>query len=253
MASIKIKFIGHASFMFETDEGQTIYIDPWLNDNPASDLKVVDVTEADVVCVTHGHVDHLGDSIQVVKQTGAVLIGSPEIGSYAAQQGITYDGAPEENELYSCPLNTGGSCTIGPTTFTMVQALHSTALHTAEWFDSMKYEPDGSVAGYVIRTDSGISLYDTADTGLFGDMALISQMYSPQIAILPVGGKYTMGVREAARAASLIRPEIVIPCHYDTFPNQRADIDQLREEVQFLSPGTQVIKLKPGESYEYSR
>ena len=99
--------------------------------------------------------------------------------------------------------------------------------------------------------DDGPVIYDTADTGVFGDMALISQLYAPDLVIMPAGGKYTMGVKEAAMAAALTRPRAVIPCHYDTFPNQAADINDLRRRIADLTPRTTVIELKPGDSVSY--
>ena len=103
----------------------------------------------------------------------------------------------------------------------------------------------------VMAFDNGITVYDTADTTVFSDMQLIGQMHGPQVAVLPVGGKYTMGIREAARAASFIRPDIVIPCHYGETLGQPADIDALTEAVAFLSPNTKVVALEPGGSVTY--
>ena len=114
------------------------------------------------------------------------------------------------------------------------------------------FHPDSAVNGFVVAYNNGISIYDTADTCLFSDMQLIGQMYGPQIAIMPVGGQYTMGIREAARAASLIRPDIVIPCHYGPIMNQPADIGALSEAVKFLSPNTQVVEMQPGQTLTYT-
>ena len=243
--SVEIEFLGHASFRFVAPGGDVIHFDPWLDDNPACSTKLAGVTEADVVCVSHGHVDHLGDAIEIVKQTGATLIGSPEISAYADSLGIGYD-------TDSCPLNIGGSAHLGSVRYTMVRADHSTAMHGVAYREGTAYaEPDGSVCGFVLTFDDGPIIYDTADTGVFGDMALISQLYAPDLVIMPVGGKYTMGVKEAAVAAKLIRPKAVIPCHYDTFPNQAADIDELRRRIADLTPRTEVLEMRPGESIRF--
>ncbi len=245
MNSVEIHFLGHASFRFTVPDGQVIYFDPWLDDNPVCAVSLGDISEADVVCVTHGHVDHLGDAIELVKKTGATLIGSPEVAGYADTHGIGFD-------TDSCPLNIGGSATLSGVTYTMVRADHSTAMHGVAYKQGTAYaEPDGSVCGYVMTFDGGPVIYDTADTGVFGDMALISQLYAPDLVIMPVGGKYTMGVKEAAMAAALTRPRAVIPCHYDTFPNQAADIDDLRHRIADLTPRTTVIELKPGDTISY--
>ena len=175
----------------------------------------------------------------------ATLIGSPEIAGYADTYGIGFD-------TDSVPLNIGGTVKLGTVTYTMVRADHSTGLHGQAYKDGTVYaEPDGSVCGFVMSFDGGPVMYDTADTGVFGDMALISQLYAPDLVIMPVGGKYTMGVKEAAMAAALMRPRAIIPCHYDTFPNQAADIDDFRRRVADLTPRTAIIAPKPGETVTY--
>jgi len=130
--------------------------------------------------------------------------------------------------------------------------VHTTSIAGTEWRVDKTAEPDGGAVGYVLNFDSGIVIYAAGDTGIFGDMALIGQLYRPQIAILPVGGKFTMGVREAAWAASLIRSDIVIPCHYNTFPNQVANIGELKRQIEILAPPTRVVELKPGGKFEYT-
>ncbi len=245
MNSVEIHFLGHASFRFTAPDGQVIYFDPWLDDNPACSVAVGDIPGADIVCVTHGHVDHLGDAVDLVKNTGATLIASPEVAGYAETHGIGFD-------TDSVPLNIGGSATLGSVTYTMVRADHSTGLHGVAYKGGTAYaEPDGSVCGFVMTFDDGPVIYNTADTGVFGDMTLISQLYAPDLVIMPVGGKYTMGVKEAAMAAALTRPRAVIPCHYGTYPNQAADIDDLADRIRRLTPRTNVIRIDPGETVSY--
>ena len=118
--------------------------------------------------------------------------------------------------------------------------------------EGVLYHTGGATAGFVMAYASGVTVYDAGDTCLFSDMQLISQMYGPQVAILPVGGKYTMEVREGARAASLVRADIVIPCHYGETLGQPADIDELARQVAFLSPGTAVVPLAPNQSLVYT-
>ena len=153
-------------------------------------------------------------------------------------------------------MNPGGQVKVKDATITMVQAHHSQSLSPhvigADLPEGLLFHPDSAVNGFVVAYNNGISIYDTADTCLFSDMQLIGQMYGPQIAIMPVGGQYTMGIREAARAASLIRPDIVIPCHYGPIMNQPADIGALSEAVQFLSPNTKVVEMQPGQTLTYT-
>ena len=244
MAKITITWLGHASFLFESEGGGKVYFDPWIEGNPKCPITMDDITDADVVVCTHGHSDHLGQTVEICRKTGAILIGSPEVCNFAHRFGV-------ENNTQSRPMNIGGTERVNDCQYTMVHAMHSTSMAGPRYAEERIAEADGCVCGIFLRWDNGIVVYNTADTGVFGDMALFSQMYGPQIAIMPVGGKYTMGVREAARAASLIRPEIVIPCHYDTFPNQMADIEELSRQVSDLSPRTRVLELEYGKPWEF--
>ena len=238
-----VTWMGHGSFKLETSSGKIIYLDPWIEGNPACPVKLAEINQADIICVTHGHVDHIGDSIEIAKRTGAVFIGTPELGFFARKNGI-----PDEGGRL-CPLNIGGSCTIKG-----IQVIMTDAVHTSDIMVSDTEEVAGSGAcGYVLVTEDGVSVYFAGDTGVFGDMRLIADLYAPQLAIMPVGGKYNMGVREAAYAAYLVRPRVFIPMHYGTFPDQEADLGRLRDLVNALAPATNLVILKPGESYTYSQ
>lgn len=248
MARITITYIGHASFRFESERGTLSYLDPWLDDNPTTHLTRGGIDRADVVLATHGHADHVGDSYDICKRTGAAFVGDYELCEVAAAVGL-----PEEAVR---GLNPGGSVTVADVEITMTQAQHSNSLAAhvlpRPLPEGVLYHSAGATSGFVMAYDNGVTVYDAGDTCLFGDMQLIGQMYGPQVAILPVGGKYTMGVREGARAASLIRADIVIPCHYGQEVGQPADIDELTRQVAFLSPGTTVVPLQPGQSVVYT-
>jgi len=249
MATVKITYIGHASFCFESQKGTTVYFDAWLDENPMTKKTVAQVGKADLVVASHGHNDHVGDSFGICAKTRAKFVGNYELCLVAQAHGL-------ELGKRAIPINPGGSAKVKDVLVTMTQAHHS--LSTSPKLakggppEGMYYHPDGAVGGYVFAFDNGISVYDTSDTCLFGDMQLIGEMYSPQIAIMPVGGKFTMGIREAARAASLIRPDIVIPCHSGETMGQPADIDELKKMVGFLTPNTKVVDLAPGKSLTYT-
>jgi L-ascorbate metabolism protein UlaG (beta-lactamase superfamily) len=249
MASIKVTLLGHASMLFEPDSGEKIYLDPWLDGNPTCDLSVGDVTDADIVIATHGHNDHIGDSFAICEKTSATFVGNFELCLLAGKNGLTLGET-------AIPYNPGGTVEIGNIRITATQAFHSLSTSPNQSQGAAPengyYHPDGAVCGVVLQFANGITVYDTSDTALFSDMQLISQMYGPQIAILPVGGKYTMGVREGARAASFIRPDIVIPNHYGEKTGQPADIGALKEAVSLLSPNTDVVALEPGQSVTYT-
>lgn len=238
--TVKINWLGHASFQIVTSTGKIIYLDPWIEENPVCPIKLEDIKKADMVCVTHSHPDHLGNAIEIAKKTKAYLVCSPEIGMYADKEGIPYD---KEN---SCPLNIGGSAEMGGITVVMTNATHMTELWRGE-----ELLPASGACGYVIATEDGTRIYYAGDTGLFGDMRLIGEVYTPHIAILPVGGKYNMTVREAAFASMLISPELVIPMHYGTYPNQMADTEEFKRLVKLLSPRAEVAVLEIGKPFEY--
>ena len=241
---LSTRWLGHAAFELVTDKRKHIYLDPWLNNNPVSPMKVADVDRADIVCVSHGHNDHIGDAIEIVKDTGAKLICSPEIGFYADGKGLKYDEA-------SCPLNIGGSVTIDEVTIHMTSAVHVTELYGEEWLEAKKMLPGAGSVGYVVQTEEGVRVYFAGDTGLFGDMRIIGEIYNPQIALLPVGGKYNMGPKLASIAAKWIRPEIVIPMHYNTYPAIQQDTKVLEDYIRNSVPGVRLVVLQPGETFEY--
>lgn len=248
MSSITITLLGHASIKLEPDSGKVVYLDPWLDENPTCSLNIADVDRADVVIGTHGHNDHIGDSFGVCQKTGATFVGNYELCLVAEKHGLTLG---EDAR----PFNPGGTVALDGVDITATQAFHSLSMSPGLALGAPTgddyFRPDGGVCGIVMAFDNGITVYDTSDTALFGDMQVISQMYGPQIAVLPVGGMFTMGIREAARAISYIRPDIAIPCHYGETLGQPADIDALSDAVKFLSPNTHVVKLDPGESVTY--
>ncbi len=243
MPQARFTWIGHASVKVEAD-GKIFFFDPWLQGNPVCKMTLEDVTKADVVCVTHGHDDHIGDSLAIVKKTGAVLICSPEVGIYAHKKGIEYD-------KHSYPLNIGGSWTGSGCTITATNALHTSEILGDEFRQDGTVVPGSGAMGYVLSLSGGLAIYYAGDTGVFGDMALIRELYAPEVAILPVGGKYNMGIREAAFACALLQSRLFLPIHHGTFPNQQADIDRLVAEVRVRAPKAAVARWAPGESLEF--
>lgn len=224
-----IKYLGHSAFeivLTGLDGAEkTILIDPWI-ENPNSPVKVSDYKnkKIDYVFVTHDHGDHLGNAIEIAKATGAKIVGIFEIALYAQEQGVkAVDG------------NIGGRLKIDDLFVVLTPAYHS----------SSRGAPTGIVVG-----GRDVTIYHAGDTGLFMEMALIGELYQPDVALLPIGGHYTMGVKEAVKAVQLIRPRIAVPMHYNTFPPIRADPMEFKKLVESMTP-TKVVVLKPGETLAY--
>ncbi|MGC8644843.1 MAG: metal-dependent hydrolase [Thermoplasmata archaeon] len=216
---VKLTWFGHAAWQIEFSEAVVI-IDPFLRNNPKSPVKPEDLGRVDFVIVTHNHDDHLGDAFEIVKQKKAKLISIFENAAPAYGQGI-----PEEDII---GMNIGSQVDLGKIKVALVQAVHT-----------------GNCAGAVVTAD-GITIYHAGDTGLFGDMKLIGQLYRPKVSLLPTGGFYTMGPKEAAMAARMLGSEIVFPMHYGTFPAINTDPRELKDAL-----GSEVLVpiLKPGESF----
>jgi len=215
---MEITWLGHSGIKLQGSK--IVYIDPFLTGNPVASTTPDEITEADVVVVTHYHGDHLGDSFAICKKTGATLVGIHEIAVEGEAEGITVEG-----------MNIGGTVEAKGVKIHMVQALHS-----AE---------KGDPAGVVIEMD-GKTLYHAGDTGLTYDMKLISEFFNPDLSFIPIGDRYTMGVPSAAKAVEFIQTKKVIPVHYNTFPIVSADPEEFKKRVGDLA---EVIILKPGESY----
>lgn len=222
----KISYLGHSAFEVLSG-GKTIFVDPWLTGNPAAAKKVSEISAADLILVTHDHGDHgLQDAIEIATRTKAILVGIYELAVHATSMGVKD----------SVGLNIGGTANIKGVNVTMVQAFHSSG--------------KGSPVGFIFDAGEG-GIYHLGDTSLFQDMKLIGEVYKPKIALVPVGGYYTMGPEEAAIAVSLIKPKVAIPMHYKTFPVLAQTAERFVKHVKEKAPEVKSIAIKPGESYEF--
>ncbi len=221
----KIRWLGHAGFEIEL-EGKIVLVDPWLNGNPKAACKSSEIERADIVCVTHDHGDHMGDSVEICKRTGAVFLGTYELASQAQKNGVKE----------AMGFNIGGTVNVKGIKVTMVQAFHTCG--------------SGAPTGFIIRGE-GKTVYHAGDTGIFGDMKLIGEIYKPDVALLPIGDYYTMGALQASEAVKLIKPKIVVPMHYMTFPVLAQSADEFIGLVKEKTPEVRVVVLNPGESFEF--
>jgi L-ascorbate metabolism protein UlaG (beta-lactamase superfamily) len=225
---LRITSLGHSAFLLEGRD--RILIDPFLTGNPRAST-TSDKVDCDIICVTHGHGDHLGDAVDIARRTGAVVACIIEMSDWLEKTGVK-----------SVGFNMGGTATIRKTKITMVPAFHSSSIGAP----GLEFSAAMAV-GMVV--DSGKVVYHAGDTCVFGDMKLIGELYKPDVALLPIGGFFTMDPRQAAMATGLINPKIAIPMHYGTWP----PIEQDPKEFEKLAKKTskaKVVILKPGEHLE---
>ncbi len=230
---VEILWLGHASFQLTLDNQEVIVVDPWLQ-SPTfpKDHKF---SRIDTILVTHGHFDHLSDAVSLARQFPATVVSNYEISVWLESKGI-------KNTL---GMNKGGTVQVGSVKVTMTDARHSSGI-----LDNGKIIDGGEPAGYVIHLPDGRAMYFAGDTNVFADMDLIRQLYAPQLAVLPIGGLYTMGPKEAALACRLLRPQKVIPSHYGTFPPLAGRPEQLAELIRDLE-GVEVWPVEIGKPVQW--
>lgn len=230
-SDVTITWLGHAATKIGTPNGKTILIDPWLQENPSVPENLKRIDTLDLMLITHGHFDHMGDAVTVAKQTTPDVIANFEICHYLTAQGVQKcDG-----------MNTGGTVHWDGIDITMVDAIHSSGITVG---NEILY--GGTAAGYVLRFDNGFTLYHAGDTDVFESMKLIAK-HELDLAMLPIGGHFTMGPRGAAEAIRLLGVKRVIPIHYGTFPVFTGTPRQLKDAASDIAD-LEVIALKPGES-----
>jgi L-ascorbate metabolism protein UlaG (beta-lactamase superfamily) len=226
---MRITWLGHSAFLIEGKN--KVLVDPFLTGNPVAAISAEDV-DCDIICVTHGHMDHLGDATNIARRTGAIIAAIVEMSNYFEKLGVE-----------SVGFNLGGTAKVLKTKITMVPAFHSSSIN-APGLEFSAAMPVGMII------DSGKVVYHAGDTAVFGDMKIIGDLYRPDVAMLPIGGFYTMDAKQASLAVKLIRPKAVIPMHYNTFPPIKADPKGFAELVKKQSKGTKVVILKPGDTLD---
>jgi L-ascorbate metabolism protein UlaG (beta-lactamase superfamily) len=226
MTDTTLTWLGHSSFRIETPGGKRVYVDPFLHGNPKCPESELEPDRVDVIALTHGHGDHVGDTVALAQKHGCPVVAQVELAGWLGSQGVEKRVDP----------NKGGTVDVGGVKFTLTNAHHSSST------------PDGTYAGepcgIVVTVENGTKLYFAGDTCVFGDMQLIGRIYAPDVAVLPIGDHYTMGPREAAVALELLGTKRCVPCHWGTFPPLVGRPQQLQE----LAPGVQVEQIEPGDS-----
>jgi L-ascorbate metabolism protein UlaG (beta-lactamase superfamily) len=229
---VHITFLGHSAFKL-TGGGVSVLIDPWLS-NPLLNTPVAQVGKVDLILVTHGHGDHVGETVAVAQASGAPVVAIHELSVILARQG-----APQV-----IGMNKGGTLAIAGCKVTMTHAIHSSAVE-----EGGQLIAAGDPGGFVVQFPNGFVAYHAGDTAVFKDMELIRELYHPELAMLPIGSHYVMSPAEAALACRLLQPRWVIPMHYGTFPVLTGTAAELITLLQG-EPDITVIPLQPGETVE---
>jgi L-ascorbate metabolism protein UlaG (beta-lactamase superfamily) len=229
--ALQITWFGHATFLLKSPGGKRILFDPWVTGNPSAPAAAKKIDALDLMLLTHGHSDHIGDAVAIGRASAAQVVAPFELSVWLQKKGL-------QNVT---GMNPGGTLSALGLSITMVPAVHSSSV-----------EEDGQIVylgvatGYVIRFEDGLTIYYSGDTSIFGDMRLIGEMYRPQIAFLPIGDFYTMGPEQAAKASEMLGVSQIVPMHYGTFPALTGTPAKLRELVS--GHGVQVLELQPGET-----
>ncbi len=222
---MKITWHGHSAF--EIDDRNKTLVDPYFTRNRLAKAKPADL-KPDVIAVTHGHSDHIGDTIEIAKNSSCKVVAVYEIAEYFESEGLD-----------AVAIDFGGTAEISGMKYTLVPAVHTSRIDQARSWDG------GNAAGFVVSGSS--TIYHAGDTAVFGDMALIGQMYAPKVAMLPIGGYYTMDMDAALIAVKMLKPKIVLPMHYNTHDLIKADPKKFKKSVED-STDAEVIILDPGDS-----
>ena len=229
MPETQLTWLGHSTFRFDSPGGKRVYVDPFLTGNPKTPDDEKEPERVDIIAITHGHGDHVGDAVELAKKHGAVVIAPVELADWLVmKQDLSQDKVRDPNK--------GGTVEVDGIKITLTDAKHSSSTNDGTY--------TGEPCGLVFELENGTKLYFAGDTNVFGDMQLIRRLYAPQVAVIPIGDHYTMGPKEAALALELLGVDRCVPCHYGTFPILRGTPDQLRE----FAPDVEILDPEPGET-----
>lgn len=211
---VKAWWLGHSAFRLESPSGSIIYIDPFLSQNPVTPDADKNPDKADYILLTHGHEDHVGDTLEIAKKTGCKVIAQVELSHLLKKKGLADDQAIE--------FNKGGSIDFDEFSVTLVNANHSS---------SFGGEYAGEAGGLIISFQDDICFYHMGDTNIFSDLEIYGTIYDPHVVAVPIGDYYTMGPQEAAICCEMIGASLAVPIHYGTFPVLTGDPQEFKEFV----------------------
>ncbi|MGA8731310.1 MAG: metal-dependent hydrolase [Terracidiphilus sp.] len=233
MTSLKgtrITWLGHATVLVQTARGTNVLIDPFIAQNPKYPKGFELPAKIHYVLLTHGHGDHMSDAVPVATKHGSTVVAIYELAAYVGEKGVAN----------TIGMNIGGTVQLEDVAATMVEAKHSAAAQ-----DEQGSHYVGVATGFVLSITDGPVLYHAGDTTVFGDMKLIAELYHPEFAMLPIGGHYTMGPKEAALATRLLSAKTVLPIHFGTFPPLKGMPEEL---AALVDKGVEVVRWNPGQT-----
>lgn len=231
LGGLTLTWLGHSAFHFLSPKGVSGLLDPWIMGNPACPASHKTFPRLDLMLISHGHFDHIGDAVELAKRHQPEVVAIFETCLWLEGKGVQD----------TRPMNKGGRQALKGIRITMVHADHSCGI-----LDDGKVVYGGEAVGYVIEFENGFTLYFAGDTNVFGDMRLIGELYKPDAACLPIGDLYTMSPREAAHAVRLLGTRLVIPMHHGTFPQLTGRPEDLRALVRDVD--CEILDPKPGEA-----
>jgi L-ascorbate metabolism protein UlaG (beta-lactamase superfamily) len=227
----RITWLGHATVLIQTATGTNLLIDPYIAQNPKYPRDFALPAKIHYILLTHGHGDHIADVVPVAAQHDSTVVAIYELAAYVTGKGV----------VKTIGMNLGGTVQLDGVAATMVEAKHSAGAQDANGTHYV-----GVAAGFVLTVTDGPTLYHAGDTAVFGDMKLIAELYQPKVAMLPIGGHFTMDPREAAMAVRLLQAEVVLPLHWGTFPMLTGTPQEL---AALVDASVRVVPWAPGESY----
>jgi L-ascorbate metabolism protein UlaG (beta-lactamase superfamily) len=243
---VQLTWLGQSGFKIVSPSGKVILIDPWVKGNnlypfksPSGEPDLTPLLDADLILITHGHLDHLGDTIPIANDPGSKkelkIVSIFEIMTYLWQEGI------DQKKLV--PMNIGGTVKVEDLQVTMVRAVHSSGIGP---FSPKSLTYGGEAAGFIIEMNNGFKIYHTGDTALFGEMKTYNTFYHPNLMLVPIGGVFTMGPKEAAMAAELVHPQYIIPMHYGGTFNLPGTPAEFKSALSKRGKGIKLIIPTPG-------